>query len=893
VSDPPQRTALPTPRLAEPDAPRFRTLTPSSTGDLDVRDTIALTVATFGLLLPDVECVAAIGRPDGSLDVVAASGPGGQRLVGRGFPAGPELRQRLVETERPVATSGRGTTAGLRRMLAFRVGGPVLEQHVAIGFLRPDGGSLTRQQRQVGDDFARMVAVAVHRGIHLASTSWTARQLRVVSEIALELTTSLEADEVLSCLVERAAGAADADAATIWSIQPDGHRPAASWEREPGPDPAPAADLVRDEELITVALAERRTVVERRPPAAPRRHRMAGLLYAGAEPMAVLVLARRTDRPFSAIEASFVDAVSDIGGLALRNAGHFADAHDARRSADDTALRMLLAMDMALDLAAALPAHDAAARVLRHAAVTSRADRATLYRVEGDEEVVAASWDREGRERPAGERHPLRRHALVAQALRTGHPVRVRPRQDIPPALRYGAIIPLLMAGEERSFIALARGRDLPFTANDQAMMRLVATLGGLALRNAGLLARAEGARDAAAEALRGLAVRNRQQGALAALRQALLGAGSAEQLLDAAVRTVARALDVELVRITEVAADGTAVVRASHGWRGVPAIAPGDRSEVAVLLAGEDPLVFADLGLERRFEPSPALREHGVRSGISVVVSGEERLFGELAAYSTLPGALGEDALLFLRLVASAVAAALMRRRGEEALERGLELLRRTDDARRTLLGRLIRSVEDEREMIARDIHDDALQVMAATMLRLQLLEEGDDDEAWRRRVRAALETLDATVGRLRRLIFDLRADALDQGLGTALHQYTAQLATGVGATYRVVDRLAATPAPQTRLIVYRIVQEALVNTRRHARAASVEVVLESEGDLVHVSVRDDGRGFVVERADRSRSPGMAAMRERAELAGGRLSIVSAPGAGTRVDLWVPAAPI
>jgi signal transduction histidine kinase len=815
------------PRTVEPQQPRL--LPPSTSGDMEVRDILALTVGAFGFVLPGVECVAGLAPPGDDLTVTAASGPAGDRLLGQSFP-------------------DHGGTLHLGPVVAHMVGGPVLELRVALAFLRPDGGTFTRKQRRVAADFAHVVAVAVHQAVHLGGTSWAGGQLRLATEAALELTSSPEPDEVLHCLVERASRATDADAGDVWEVLPDGLRHAASWDRERGR--VPAASVPRCERLVAHALRERRPVAGAA--AAPWRHLVAGPLYAGEQPTAVLLLARRSDRPFSAAEGSLVDVLSDIGGLALRNARLLAADDAARHRADDGVLRMLLAMEMARDLAAALPARDAAARVLRQAAATIGADRATLYRVEGDEEVVATSWDRDGEPRPVGERHPLRQGAHVARAMRTGEPVRVRPRADLPPALRHGALIPLIVAGEEPSFIALARRRDTPFTAGDKAMMRLVAALGGLALRNARLFARVEDARDAASAAMGTLAIRNRRQAALADLHRAALAAGTAAQVLEAAARTVARTLDVEVVRVMEAGTGGSPALVAGHG---------------------------------RLDDGVAALSE------IAVEVPGEDRPVGELRVLSGRPEAFGEEAIAFLQAVAQAVAVALRRCRGEAALARSLELLRSTDDARLTLMASLARTAEDERETIARDIHDDALQAMAATMLRLQLLAEGAEDEAWRSGVPGVLATLDATVGRLRGLIVDLRADALDHGLGAALRLYTAQLAAGRETAYEVVDRLSAQPEPGMRLIAYRVVQEALVNARRHAHAARVEVVLESAGGELHVTVRDDGRGFASGDLDRSLSPGLAAMRERAESAGGRLTIESAPGAGTRVDLRVPIA--
>jgi signal transduction histidine kinase len=93
-------------------------------------------------------------------------------------------------------------------------------------------------------------------------------------------------------------------------------------------------------------------------------------------------------------------------------------------------------------------------------------------------------------------------------------------------------------------------------------------------------------------------------------------------------------------------------------------------------------------------------------------------------------------------------------------------------------------------------------------------------------------------------------------------------------------------------RVIVYRIAQEAITNVRKHARAESVEVTVAGRDGGVLVSVKDDGEGMAQPGAGttRSRSFGVAGMRERAQMAGGWWRLDSAPGEGTTVEFWVPA---
>jgi PAS domain S-box-containing protein len=226
---------------------------------------------------------------------------------------------------------------------------------------------------------------------------------------------------------------------------------------------------------------------------------------------------------------------------------------------------------------------------------------------------------------------------------------------------------------------------------------------------------------------------------------------------------------------------------------------------------------------------------------------------------------------------------------------KRAEEDLRRTDEKRQWLLSRLVNAQEEERSRIAGDIQGDSIQVMTAVEMRLEVLKQALEDSGQRE----LLEQLDGTVrraiGRLRNLLFELRPPALDrEGLVPALQIYLQQNPGGQGTVFNLDNRLTTEPPPDTRVILYRIAQEALTNVRKHARAATVNVLLEERNGGFLVQVVDDGIGFAQEEGTRSAPSqlGLAALRERAEIAGGWCRIESAPGVGTTVEIWVPGPP-
>jgi signal transduction histidine kinase len=221
--------------------------------------------------------------------------------------------------------------------------------------------------------------------------------------------------------------------------------------------------------------------------------------------------------------------------------------------------------------------------------------------------------------------------------------------------------------------------------------------------------------------------------------------------------------------------------------------------------------------------------------------------------------------------------------------LRQSLRDLGIVSDHRRTLLSRLVSAEEDERRRIAGDIHDGPVQEIVGAQLVLDALRGHVADPRHMRTLENVLSVLNTGVESLRDLLFDLRPTLLDdEGLRPALvHALQAQ----DEFLFDVIDDLAAEPPPETRIILYRIAQEALANIRKHARAGRVLITLEERDGGILVRVRDDGTGFDPPEALQSapRHLGLSSMRERAEMAGGWCRVESAPGQGTTVEFWLP----
>ncbi len=217
---------------------------------------------------------------------------------------------------------------------------------------------------------------------------------------------------------------------------------------------------------------------------------------------------------------------------------------------------------------------------------------------------------------------------------------------------------------------------------------------------------------------------------------------------------------------------------------------------------------------------------------------------------------------------------------------------LRRANNSLRELSGRLMQVQEEERSRLARDLHDEVGQLLTALKIDLQEIQHGEVRETRFDSLTDSLELVDHLLTQVRTLALDLRPSLLDDlGLVPALRWYANRQATrnGWSLSLSVEEMTERVPAP-IEVACFRVVQEALTNIAKYARARTIDLTLRRQEEEVTLILQDDGVGFDVlaarQRAQGGKSIGLIGMEERVRLAGGNLVIVSTLGHGTRLQL-------
>jgi signal transduction histidine kinase len=447
---------------------------------------------------------------------------------------------------------------------------------------------------------------------------------------------------------------------------------------------------------------------------------------------------------------------------------------------------------------------------------------------------------------------PLRLHDIATHPRSVGFP----PNH---PPMRTFLGVPVLARGRVYGNLYLTeKGGGADFDDDDERALVLLAGQAGVAIENAQLY---EETQD---RARRLEAVRAITTAILAGTDNAeilALVVGQARALVGADLATLALPLDED--RLAVEAADGLLAAEL------LGTVFPAQGSVTGEVVRTGKAVVLADASADDR-TAQPIVRA-GVGPAVFVPLAVRGRTLGTLTVANARGGApLRETAVQLVETFAEQAAVALEYARLQGELQR--------------------LAVLEDRERIAKELHDGAIQALFAVGMGLQGSALLAADPELRGRLQGAVEELDRVIRDLRNYIFGLRPGILaDRQLDQALHGLVTDFEqrTGVLAIAEVDPQVAAELGGRAGDVV-QLAREALSNVSRHARAATCRVSLYPEGGGAVLEVDDDGRGFDPATVTGT-GQGLRNLQERAERLGGKAAIHSGPGQGTRIRVEIP----
>jgi signal transduction histidine kinase len=397
------------------------------------------------------------------------------------------------------------------------------------------------------------------------------------------------------------------------------------------------------------------------------------------------------------------------------------------------------------------------------------------------------------------------------------------------------------------------------FTDEDQELVQLLAAQAAVAIENARLY-------ESSTRWLR-------QVESLNEIGNALASELELEPLLALVARRLQELVDARLVLIALPAGDSLRVAAAegegAYGVAGIELEFAGSKAG-RVLERGRSERV--DSVLDDPEIDQQAARRLGVHSALFVPLIARGETIGVVIAHDKhgpTPSFTEDDLRLAETLAARAAVA--------------VDLSERVS---RDSVRRVVEAQELERARLARELHDETGQALTSILLGLKPLEQSAEAEA----VGAVRELVVSTLQNVRRLAVELRPSALDDfGLVPAVERLSETFREQSGLEVDLAAHLGEERLlPEAETTLYRVIQEALTNVVKHAGASRVSILLQRKQGAVVAVVEDDGSGFDPD-ATREDALGLAGMRERLALVGGKLQVESSPGRGTTIAAEVP----
>ena len=773
---------------------------------------------------------------------------------------------------------------------------PMMVEHEPVGVLVvgvPQGEKLSEKDIDLAMAAAASCGVSLENERILRTSRQQVKHSTVIKEVALAVNSTLELGHVLHLFLGKARGIVDYDRASVVLfdgnnyrvealVNADGNLERRAPEQLRGALAGSVYEAVKSGTLhVRQALGPEDVYATEGPP----EHRL-GMEYSEVlvplrskgEVVGCVVFRTPRTHGFPDSDHAALYELANLGGMAIANSITHSDTASQARHLD-------LLLGSLSEISRMLTATTEGPAALERRAVETVASLfyskvAVMSRVErGGHQVVAAFGAREGMTRDdevavvpgAG---LLGMVALQQGTLRQDNVTEaelVPPLSDSGRHLGCGLAAPMFIDGEFQGALAVFGNR--PYDDSETAVLTTVANQVAVALRNAELFHRSQRSLAELANLHEGL--------------QAIASSLDMEQVLNN-ILTKAAAVSGAQIGSIMVLEEGRLHLRATFGTDGPTAqnlsFGLGEGIAGKVVATGL-PILANDVANHPDFR-KPDEAKVLPKALLCVPMRLGDEVIGviNLSNYLRI-NVFDEDAVRVVAALASQTSVAVENARLYQHL--------------RAERDRLISLEEVLRQDLARDLHDGPVQRLAGMAMNIEVIKSvlRKDPERALHELGELDQLVRLTIKEARTMLFELRPLVLEtQGLPAALESYAEQFeATNSIEVQLDLDEGLERMPPAVEQTIFSVVQEAMGNARKHARASELTVSLRMEGDRIVAAVRDDGAGFDVEATQEgyaqreSQSLGLVNMLERAERIGGKLHLESAPGRGTTVSISVP----
>jgi two-component system CheB/CheR fusion protein len=404
---------------------------------------------------------------------------------------------------------------------------------------------------------------------------------------------------------------------------------------------------------------------------------------------------------------------------------------------------------------------------------------------------------------------------------------------------------------------------------------------------------------------------RTQQQAVVARLGRLALSGATLDDLFQQAAQQTCETMGLSFCEVLELQPDEQSLfLKAGYGWEpGVieQLIVPAEaKSQTKYTVEAKAPILIEDWSQEKRLRLPAYLADRGVVSSASVGIPGLQRPYGALRMHSTEKYSFSGDEVEFIQAVAHLLAEAVERLQFEmrlkalnETLEQRVE--QRTEQVR-DLASELIVTEQRVRQRISQVLHADLQQLIFATQMTLQFVEQAlspEEHAATLAELQQARSMVDEALGVTRQLTLDLSPPILqNQDLGEALQWLVRHMSELHKLDVELqLQQLPEMSGNDMALLLFQIVRELLFNVVKHAGVNEAQVKVFSEDNRLVVQVVDQGAGFdvsaVLEKPSEDGGYGLHSMSERLGLFGSQMGIRSEPGKGTTITVTVPQDPV